>query len=157
MTQLKRGLTVVEVLLALVVLGIVTAAVVTTYVGSIRNNADAGRRTQSAQLLNTLGRRIAGADAVVLAHPDDPLEWDYGELRGAFPELVGDGVSEPDLYRATITNLGTISLAGSQAVRYSITVCTQAQGSDAERCVDGFTASVPPSDAGSGGELPGIN
>lgn len=157
MTRSSKGLTVVEVLLALVVLGIVTAAVLTTYLGSIRNNADSGRRTQSAQLLNTLGRRIAGADALVLAHPDDPLAWDYGELRGAFPELIGDGVSEPDLYRATITNLGNIALAGSQAVRYGVTVCTMAQGSDGELCVEGFTASVPPSAAGSGGELPGIN
>ena len=39
-----RGLTVLEVLLAMVVLGIVTAAVMVTYVSSIRNNADAGRR-----------------------------------------------------------------------------------------------------------------
>src|SRR5690606_34944777 len=63
----RRGLTVVEVLVALVVLGIVTAAVMTTYVSSMRNNADSGRRTQSAQLLNALGRRVAGADSVVLA------------------------------------------------------------------------------------------
>lgn len=152
-----RGLTVLEVLLAMVVLGIVTAAVMVTYVSSIRNNADAGRRTQSAQLLNALGRRVAGADAAVLAHPDTPLEWAYGELGDSFPELRSDGVTEPTAYRATITNLGTVTLAGSSAVRYEVTVCTRATGSEGERCVTGVTAGVPPSEAGSGGELPGIN
>ncbi len=153
----QAGMTVVEVVIALVVIAVVTAAVVTTYVSSIRNNADSGRRTQSAQLLNSLGRRVAGADASVLAQADTPLEWDYGELSGSFPELTGDGVSEPDLYRAAITNLGAVSLAGADAVRYEIVVCTGATGTAGERCVTGYTAGAPPSEGGGGGELPGIN
>lgn len=153
----NAGMTVVEVIIALVVIAVVTAAVVTTYVSSMKNNADSGRRTQSAQLLNSIGRRVAGADASVLAHAGTPLEWDYGELRSSFPELTGDGVSEPDLYRATITNLGSISLAGAQAVRYEIVICTGATGATGERCLTGYTAGVEPSAAGGGGELPGIN
>ncbi len=156
-THRESGLTVVEVIIALVVIAIVTAAVVTTYVSSIRNNADAGRRTQSAQLLNSLGRRVAGADASVLAPEDSPLEWDYGELGASFPELTGDGVSEPGLYRATITNLGEVSLAGAAAVRYEIVVCTRATGESGERCLTGYTAGVEPSEAAGGGGLPGIN
>ena len=43
------GLSVVEVLVAIVILGIVTAAIVTTYVSSIRNNADAGRGLRASR------------------------------------------------------------------------------------------------------------
>ncbi len=153
----KQGLTVVEVLVALLVLGIVTAAVMVTYVSSIRNNADSGRRTQSAQLLNSLGRRVAGGDAYLLPAADTPLEWDYGELRLTFPELVGDGISDPDLYRATIRNLGDVTVAGISRVRYQVEVCTRATGDGSERCVSGFTASVPPNPPESGGGLPGLN
>jgi len=154
----RHGLTVVEVLVALVVLGIVTAAVTTTYVSSMRNNADAGRRTQSAQLLNALGRRVAGADAVVLAQPGTPLEWDYGALSNDFPELAGEGISDPALYRATITNVGAITLASAETVHYSIVVCTRATGEATERCVAGDTAGPPPGPEGeTPATLPGIN
>jgi len=156
--RLRRGLTVVEVLVALVVLGIVTAAVMTTYISSMRNNADAGRRTQSAQLLNALGRRVAGADAVVLAQPGTPLEWAYGGLSSDFPELAGEGIADPDLYRATITNAGAITLASAETVHYSIVVCTRATGDATERCVAGDTAGPPPGPEGeTPATLPGIN
>jgi prepilin-type N-terminal cleavage/methylation domain-containing protein len=156
-SHLQRGLTVVETLIALAVLGIVTAAVVTTYVGSIRNNADSGRRTQSAQLLNLLGRRVAGGEAAVLPAAGSPLAWDYGELLDNLPELPGDGFADPDLYRATITNLGEITLAGATRVRYSIEVCTRAIGGDQERCSTAFTASVIPNPAEDQNVLDGLN
>jgi len=154
----RRGLTVVEVLVALVVLGIVTAAVMTTYVSSMRNNADSGRRTQSAQLLNALGRRVAGADSVVLAQPGTPIAWDYGELSNDFPELTGEGISDPGNYRATVSNLGTITLASAETVHYQVEVCTRATGDAAERCLTGNTAGPPPGPVGSTPTtLPGIN
>lgn len=156
--RLRRGLTVVEVLVALVVLGIVTAAVMTTYVSSMRNNADAGRRTQSAQLLNALGRRVAGADSIVLAQPGTPIAWDYGELANDFPELTGEGISDPGNYRATVSNLGTITLASAETVHYQVEVCTRATGDAAERCLTGNTAGPPPGPVGSTPTtLPGIN
>ncbi len=154
----KAGLTVVEVLVALVILGIVTAAVTTTYISSMRNNADAGRRTQSAQVLNALGRRVAGADAAVLAQAGTPLEWDYGELPSDFPELSGEGIADPDLYRATVTNVGAITLASAETVHYAIVVCTRATGDATERCVAGDTAGPPPGPVGeTPAALPGIN
>jgi prepilin-type N-terminal cleavage/methylation domain-containing protein len=156
-TRLQRGLTVVETLIALAVLGIVTAAVVTTYMSSIRNNADSGRRTQSAQLLNLLGRRVAGGEAAMLPAVNSPLEWDYGELGDGIPELTGEGFANPELYRATITNLGDITLAGATRVRYQIEVCTRAAGSDQERCTSGFTASVIPNPPEDVSVLDGLN
>jgi len=157
-TRRAEGLSVIEVLVAITILGIVTAAILTTYVSSIRNNADAGRRTQSVQILNSIGRRVAGADPLVLAQPDAPIVWDYGELKTAFPELTGDGIANPDLYRVVVTNAGEISLGTAQVTHYTVQTCTRAQGSSAERCVVGDTAGVPPGPVGGEpGGLPGIN
>lgn len=156
--RLRDGLTLVEVLVALVILGIVTAAVMTTYISSIRNNADAGRRTQSAQVLNAMGRRVAGSDSLVLAQSGTPLTWNYGEIPNDFPELSGEGIADPGLYRATVTNLGTITLGAAETIHYEVTVCTRATGDAAERCLTGNTAGPPPGPPGSStGALPGIN
>ena len=54
------GFTLVEVLIAIAVLGIVLAAVSITMLSSIRQNHTAGNRSQAAQIMNYLGRRIAG-------------------------------------------------------------------------------------------------
>lgn len=152
------GLSVIEVLVALAILGIVTAAVVTTYLGSIRTNADAGRRTQSAQILNIVGRRVAGADSQSLAQPSVPIVWEYGELSLAYPEMRGDGISDPDLYRVVITHVGTVSLSSARTVHYQIEVCTQSFASGDDSCLVGNTASVAPAPATDGPiELPGVN
>lgn len=153
----QHGLTVIETLVAITILGIVTAAVMTTYVSSMRNNADAGKRSQSAQVLNFLGRRVAGGESGVLAS-DDPKRWEYGELLTAFPELrQEEGFANPDRYRATVTNLGEISLASASAVHYRIEVCARAQGSSSERCVQGDTIGPAPGDSVTTSGLPGIN
>jgi len=152
------GLSVIEVLVALAILGIVTAAILTTYVGSIRANADAGRRTQSVQILNALGRRVAGADSIVLAQPGAALTWGYGDLKTGFPELTGDGAANPDLYRASVTNAGVVTLGSAEVTHYTVEVCTRSRAEGAESCVSGDTAGVPPGptdDEPTG--LPGVN
>ncbi len=160
-TQASRrilGLTVVEVLVALAVLGIVTAAITTTYISSIRNNSDAGMRTQSAQLLNGIGRRVAGAEGSVLPQSGTPLVLDYGEVGPAFPDLSGDGYADPSRYRLTITNVGPVQLGGAEVTHYRIEVCVRAQGGGAERCLTGNTAGPDPSPPGDPpAQLPGIN
>lgn len=153
-----KGLSVIEVLVALAVLGVVTAAILTTYLGSIRTNSDSGRRTQSVQIMNTIGRRVAGADPVVLAQPGKPLSWGYGQLKSSFPELAGDGFSDPNLYRVVVTNLGAVTLGAAQVVHYSIETCTQSRAGGEESCVTGDTAGVPPGPEGDEPTgLPGVN
>lgn len=151
------GLTVIETLVAITILGIITAAVMTTYASSMRQNANAGKRTQSAQVLNFLGRRVAGGESAVLAGKT-PKSWDYGELSAAFPELHNEeGFANPDYYRATVTNLGEVSLSSASAIHYHIEVCTRTQGSSTESCVQGDTAGPAPGGSGSASALPGIN
>lgn len=160
-SQFRRrlaGLTVVEVLVALAVLGIVTAAITTTYISSIRHNSDAGMRTQSAQLLNAIGRRVAGSDPALLPTASTPLSWDYGQLAAAFPDLDGVGYAEINRHRLTVTNLGVVRLGTAETIHYRIETCTQAQGGGAERCLVGNTAGYPPGPPDpDAGQLPGIN
>ena len=152
----KQGLTVVETLIAIAILGIITAAVTTTFTNSIRFNADAGKRTQSAQLLNYLGRRVAGGERLVLAEADRALEWAYGELGSAFPELSGEeGFANPDFYRASVTNMGEITLDSASIIHYRIEVCVRA--SSDESCVRGDTAGPPPIPAGGTPPPPFVN
>lgn len=152
----KQGLTVVEAMVAIAILGIITAAVMTTFVNSIRFNADAGKRTQSAQLLNYLGRRVAGGEGLVLAGADDALEWTYGELDAAFPELSGEeGFANPDFYRASVSNMGEIALDSASIIHYRIEVCVRANGD--ENCVRGDTAGPPPIPAGGTPPPPFVN
>lgn len=158
LTRRLFGLTVVEVLVALAVLGIVTAAITTTYISSIRNNSDAGMRTQSAQLLNAIGRRVAGSDSALLPQSGTPLEWDYGEIGAAFPDLAGDGFADPSRHRLTITNIGEVTFGSAAVTHYRIETCVRAQGVDAERCLSGNTAGPPPSPTGDPpAPLDGIN
>lgn len=153
-----EGLSVIEVLVALAVLGIVTAAILTTYLGSIRTNSDSGRRTQSVQIMNAIGRRVAGADPAVLAQPGTPLAWGYGQLKSGFPELTGDGIADPDLYRVVVTNLGAVTLGAAQVIHYSVETCTRSRANGAESCVTGDTAGVPPGPEGDEPTgLPGVN
>lgn len=150
------GITVIEVIVALAILAIVTAAVTTTYVSSIRNNSDAGRRTQGSLLLNSVGRRVAGAEPG-FAPGAQPLVVNYGEIYSRFPELTREqGMANADHFRFTVTNLGPVTLAGAGAIRYSIEVCTSAAGTADERCVRGETAGPEPVDEdGQGGPLEG--
>jgi type II secretory pathway pseudopilin PulG len=152
------GLTVVEVLVAIAVLGIVTAAVTGVYVSSIRHNSDSGLRTQIAHILNAAGRRVAGADSLLLAQVGEPLEWEYGQLRADFPDMSGDGFADPDRVRLTVTNVGTVRLGTAEVTIYEVTVCGRAQVGAQELCITGRTASVPPGPPIAGEpHLPGIN
>jgi hypothetical protein len=143
--------------LALAVLAVIGATISTAILNNLRHTTTAGQRTQGAQVLNYLGRRVAGGDAAVLPNLNDTLAWDYGELGDTFTDLQGaDGVAEPDRYRVDITASGTITVAGASVVQYDITVCFQAR--DAESCVAGTTMGAPAIEPpGSTPPLPGIN
>ncbi|HZJ10125.1 MAG TPA: hypothetical protein VFD39_10550 [Trueperaceae bacterium] len=153
----RAGLTVLEVLLALAVLAILGATFTTAVVGNLRHTTVSGQRTQSAQVLNYLGRRVAGGDEAVLPAVGESLAWDYGELGTAFADLQGgDGFAEPGRYRAEIVASGTVTTVGATVVQYDLSVCFRNQ--EAESCTRGTTLGAPAL-AGSGTTppLPGIN
>lgn len=146
------GFTLVEVILAISVLAIVLAAVSITVVSSIQHNLTSGSRSQAAQIMNYLGRRIAGGE---ISSFGTPWEWDYGELAGAFSDLSRErNLADPDLYRARVALFPSIGLGDSAVPHYRVTVCWD--GANGESCVSGDTAGAEP--GGTSGEiLPGIN
>ncbi len=153
----QQGLTVIEVIVSLAILGVLTAVLTTSLVTSMRQNQVAGQRTQAAQVLNYLGRRVAGGDNAVLSpNVNNPLVWAYGELPAAFPDLSSEGsFVEPAAYRANVATIGNISLAGASAVQYQVQVCWQS--SEGEQCVTADTIGPQPTPGGSPPPLPGIN
>lgn len=164
MTRLtgRRGLTVVEVLIALVVIGIVMAAFTTAAVSTMHHTSITGARTEAVQILNYLGRRAAGGDETVLPVAGTPNVWDYGDLPTAFSDLHDHGgFSDPARYKATITNAGTMTFTGNtttgaSAVEYDLQVCYHAGGGD-EYCVTAATLGPEASGSTTAPPLPGIN
>jgi prepilin-type N-terminal cleavage/methylation domain-containing protein len=149
------GLTLIEVLLALAVIGIVTAAFTTAVVSNLHHTSVTGARTEAVQVLNYLGRRAAGGDGAVLPASGSSRTWAYGSLAGSFPDLTDPGgLSDPGRYRAQITNAGDVSLAGSRTAEYDVRVCYEAAGG--EHCVSATTMGLYPSSGGSTPQLPGI-
>jgi prepilin-type N-terminal cleavage/methylation domain-containing protein len=142
----KRGLTIVEVLVAVVILSIVLVAFAGVIVANIRQNATSGNRTAAAQVLNYLGRRaVEGQAAVLPVVGSTSRTWAYQTLNAAFPDLKKEkNAANSDLYRAEIKDQGAPawSLAGSKTatlnlVSYQIDVCWQDAGK--ENCVTAQT------------------
>lgn len=137
----RKGLTVVEVLVALAIVGIVVAVLTTITLSSVRHDANSGSRTQAVQILSYLGRLASVSDPMLL---DGDQEWDFGELRTAFTELrVEARNANPDLYRAEVEELGQTGLGNGVVELYRVTVCWRAI--ENENCVQGETAGPVPS------------
>lgn len=150
-TSSKSGFTLVEVILAIAVLAIVLAAVAITMVSSIQHNVASGSRSQASQVMNYLGRRVAGGEISNLGG----TEWDYGELGSSFGDLTRENnLANPDLYRANIAQMPSIGMGGTSIPHYRVRVCWE--DGNGETCVEGHTAGPGP--GGESGEmLPGIN
>lgn len=154
----SKGFSLVEVLLALAILGIVLAALNATLVTSLRQTSITGARTQAVQILNYIGRRMVGGETSLL--PANSLTYDYGNLRQAFPDLPREvRFANPDLYRVRIENLGSPPWTGNLGVavnEYRIQVCWRQRGG--EHCAEARTYTSPPlSGTPSAPLLPGIN
>lgn len=147
----NSGFTLIEVILAIAVLGVVLAAVAITMVSSMQHNVASGSRSQAAQVMNYLGRRVAGGEISNLGD----TEWDYGGLATSFGDLTRESnLADPDLYRAEIAQLPNIGIGDTRIPHYRVRVCWE-DGSG-ETCVEGHTAGPGP--GGESGEmLPGIN
>ena len=155
--MIRSGLTIVEVLIALAIVGVAVAILSTSLVGNLQQTERAGTRTQTTQYLNFLGRKVAGGDGAVLAPAGAALTWAYGELGGAFPDLPtgSGGRDDAERYRASVEHVANVAFVGAEAVQYRITVCTQS--TTGEACVVGTTLGPEPAAGGAAPLLPGIN
>lgn len=138
----RTGLTLVEVLVALVVIGIVTAFFSTSVVANFRHTATSGQKTQATQLLSYFGRLVAGGDSDVLPASGETLTWDYGAVEAAFPDLKSESsFSDLDAYKVDVVSHSTITLDTASAVRYDVSVCYKRES---EQCLTGITLGPAP-------------
>lgn len=153
----QDGLTIIEVIIAVAIIAIVMGTLTTTVVSNLKRTSTTNGSTQAAQVLNYLGRRVAGAQAAVLPASGSTLSWNYGELETAFPDIASEkGVSDPKFYSAKITNSSTVSLAGATVVQYDLSVCHRLGGG--EHCLSGITFGPSPANATNPEFfLPGVN
>ncbi len=139
----NQGMTIIEVLVAVVILSLVLVAFAGVIVANIRQNATSGSRTAAAQVMNYLGRRVVeGQGAVLPVAPATSRAWNYGTLNTNFPDLSKEKqAANSDLYRADIINQGspawsTTSVTAGLA-SFQINVCWRDGGN--ENCVTSQT------------------
>ena len=135
-----QGLTLIEVLIAIVIVSLTMTLLSGAIISSVKNDRNSGQRTQAAQVMNVMSRLVVeGAAGIIPSASATEVTWDYGDLKTTFPELTNKkGLSNPDLYRATVTRTGDLILAGVRVRQYDLEVCWQS-GAE-EKCVAGFTA-----------------
>ncbi len=140
------------------VLAVVVAGLTVALASYLRQNVSAGKRSEAAQIINYLGRRVMAGDPDLRIPNGSSRIWDYGTLGESFPDLAGTNTAQPGLYRAEIANLGSPDWAtdlGLGLTAYRIRVCWR----HAERtsCAEAYTLGRSPGRPGSVPPLPGVN
>lgn len=141
---MRRGLSLIEVLIALVVLCACLLGFSSIVTGSIRQNRDSGLRTGAVQILNYLGRRVSNGDATVAPNLGYSKSWT--NLGSAFPELGASNISNPALYTASILSQTNAWVGGGITLnQYRIEVCWNSNESNTGKvCVNAHTVASQP-------------
>lgn len=136
---MKKGFTIVEVLISLAVLIIAISILSSTIIGSTRHDRNSGMKTQAVELLNYIGRyALEGSTVVVPVAPDTTRTINYGSLASTLQGITSQtGFGDLNNYKAVIESKGTVTLAGADANRYDLKVCWKDKSSEA--CVSGTT------------------
>ena len=131
----RGGFTLLETVVAVAVLAIVLTALTTVATSSLRTGRDGNFKIQATQVLDTVGRRVAGGvDLGLLPAAGAPLTVGYGDVADVVD--FGD-TTWSDAFRFTITRDGSVTVGASSVARYRIEVCHRS--GDDERCVRGTT------------------
>lgn len=128
------GLSLLETVVAIALCGIILAALSTATMSSLRESNRGNHRTQATQVLDTIGRRIAGG-------LDQSLQLPVGEsltLSGSqVDEIMGLSAFRDGAFELNISNTGVFAVGTTRLSEYAIDVCFEAGG--AESCVSGVT------------------
>lgn len=139
-----RGLTLVEVLVAVAALSVVLGVIGTLMAGSLRENRNLGSKGQANQLTVFLGRQLMD-DSNVAPALNASSTWDYGQLTTRFPGLTQESkFGDVNLYKATVVNRGVPSWGANMSIwQYRITVCwkvsKESSQDTGERCAQSDT------------------
>lgn len=139
----RAGLSLVETLIAIAVLGVIVTSVMGLYARNLQTTRAASERTQATLLLNYFGRRVAGGDGTLLPAANDARSWGYGQLAAAFPDLdAGGDAGDTDRFRAVIANEGPVAFSSASAIQYRVSICFG--GADRESCLAAVTVGPAP-------------
>lgn len=128
------GLSLLETVVAIAICGIVLAALSTVTVSSLQESNQGNYRTQATQILDTVGRRIAGGIG-------QSTQLKVGEsmtLEGAaVDQLMNVSAFREEAFEVTIENAAVFAVGTTRLSEYQVTVCFQ--GGPSESCVSGVT------------------
>ncbi len=132
----KQGLSLMEVVIAVAILGILSTVLTTTLVSNLRRTSTAGQTSQVVPVLDFLSVLVARGDARVLSGAE--TIWAYGQLPALFTDISG-GINTNDLarYRARVTIIDTVAIGAAESTIVELEVCFNDAGAD--RCVTGRT------------------
>lgn len=129
----STGLTLLETVVAIAICAIILGALATVATSSLRESRQGNYKAQATQVMDTLGRRIAGGHdtSLLLASGEDTV------LDGAaVDELMSLAAFAEGAFEATIENLGALTVQTTTLYRYRVEVCYEG---GSERCVSGIT------------------
>lgn len=133
----QKGLTVVEVLIALSLIGVIIAVFSTSLGGNLRVTQSTGQKGQAAQLMTYIGQQVINGNTAFLVNANSSQTFDYNSL-GARTDLSTDaGLADLDNYKVTLSNVKQVTFQTISLFEYVINVCYKTQGD--ESCVQGST------------------
>lgn len=128
------GLTLLETVVAIAVCAIVLGALATVTTSSLQESRQGSHKVQATQVLDTVGRRIAGGlDPEILLATGNSLTISGPEV----DQLMSLSAFRDGAFTVTVENTGTFPVGTTRLDEYRIQVCYQA--GQAERCVTGST------------------
>ena len=129
----NQGLTLLETVVTIAICGIVLGMLAAVASSSLRESRAGNFKVQASQVLDTIGRRIAGGDDLaVLTDVGTPIELDAD----AITELTAIPYAEVSDMSVTIQNVGDYVVGTATLFRYQVEVC---YGGEQRRCVTGVT------------------
>jgi len=135
----QEGFSLLEAIVAIAICGIILAALASASTSSLQRGREGNHQIQATQILDSIGRRIAGGtDLRLLPERNTQVELGYGEISD-FISLQGNRAND---YRVTIDAKDLITVGTTSSVRYEIQVCFETGQS--ERCVRGVTLGREP-------------
>ena len=153
------GLTLLEVLASVVILGVVIALFSSVFIASLNQTRTTGSKLEATQLLNYFGRMAAGGATRELPFVFNSSQqpWNYGQLSRAFPELTSgsERVKDVNSYKVAVTAPQIIAVGTAEVIHYHVQVCWR-EGTE-ERCLEGDTAGPRPTAVDPDAFLPATN
>lgn len=128
------GLTLLETIVAISVCAVVLGTLALTSTSSLRHSRASNFKVQATQVLDTIGRRIAGgADPDLLTEPGSPIRLDAMEI----VHLTSIELAEHANMTVSIENTGELQVGTASLDRYSVEVCFA--GAQSDSCIQGMT------------------